>query len=260
MLRIEKLPEYSEPSIRQPPAPRFDIRGRAIELMKSPLLRTCLVLALGIHSSLAQQQVSPRPNPARLIEAITAFAKQDAETGGIVFTGSSSIRRWPQLKESFPGLPVVNLGFGGSIANDLIVFFETIITRHEPKLVVIYTGGNDLNEKLSVEESVADYTKFLNMIHDRFPDTRVIITSVKIAQRRVLQIPSVHALNQQLEAWCSGKDWVRFVDCTTYLADSDGQPISSFYIEDHLHLSPEGYAKWTGILEPVLREEWEKVN
>src|SRR5579859_3047551 len=32
----------------------------------------------------------------------------------IVFVGSSSIRFWSSLKEDFPGLPVVNRGFGGS--------------------------------------------------------------------------------------------------------------------------------------------------
>src|SRR4051812_8512091 len=34
--------------------------------------------------------------------------------GGIVFVGSSSIRRWTTLAADFPGLPVINRGFGGS--------------------------------------------------------------------------------------------------------------------------------------------------
>jgi lysophospholipase L1-like esterase len=218
------------------------------------LLAACLI------SSAAAQIPTPRPNPARFIGEITAFAKQEPEKGGIVFTGSSSIRLWPRLKEEFPGLPVVNRGFGGSVANDLIVYFETLITRHEPKLIVTYTGGNDLNEKLSVEESLADYTTFLTMVHDRFPQTRVILTSVKISPNRALQIPSAHALNRQLQDWCAGKDWLRFLDCTSYLADAAGQPIPGYYVGDRLHLSAEGYAKWKTILDPVLREEWEKVK
>lgn len=227
--------------------------------MKSASLRSLWILGFCSLGALAHEP-TPRPNPARFVDEITAFAQQDPEKGGIVFTGSSSIRLWPRLKEQFAGLPVVNRGFGGSVANDLIVFFETIVTRHEPKLVVTYTGGNDLNEKLSVEESLADYTKFLTLVHERFPATRVIVTSVKIAPQRALQIPSVHALNQQLDAWCAGKDWVRFVDCTTSLADPTGQPIARYFVDDRLHLSPEGYAKWKEILDPVLREEWEKVK
>lgn len=239
--------------------------------MSSTFLCSLLVLALGIHGVIAQradqaqqavpsQQPTPRPNPARFSGEIAAFANQEPEKGGIVFTGSSSIRLWSALKQDFPGLPVVNRGFGGCVSNDMIVYFDTIVARHEPKLLVTYCGGNDIEEKLSVQEAFEDYTKFLTLAHERLPKTHVILTSVKIAPRRAHQIPQVHELNQRLEAWCVGKDWLRYVDCTTYLADSTDQPIPGYYVGDRLHLSPEGYAKWHSILDPVVREEWEKVK
>lgn len=227
--------------------------------MKPVFLRSLLILSLGLNAALAQAP-TPRPNPARFVGEITAFAKQPSETGGIVFTGSSSIRLWPDLKQDFSDLPVVNRGFGGSVANDLIVYFETVITRHAPKLVVVYTGGNDLHEKLSVDEALGDYTAFLKMVHDRFPQTRIILTSVKIAPSRSLEIPSVHALNVRLQAWCTDKNWLRYIDCTSYLADPQGQPMLSYYRDDQLHLSATGYAQWRSILEPVVREEWAKVS
>ena len=37
----------------------------------------------------------------------------------ILFTGSSSIRMWKNLQESFPGYNVLNRGFGGSTLADL---------------------------------------------------------------------------------------------------------------------------------------------
>lgn len=226
--------------------------------MHSIFLRSLLVLSICLQSAHALEP-TPRPNPARFVGEITAFAKQEAEKGGIVFTGSSNIRLWTSLKEDFPGLPVLNRGFGGCLANDLVVFFETLITRHEPKLIVAYAGGNDLQEKLTVQEAFDDYTRFLTMTHDRFPKARVILNSVKIAPRRALQIPQVHEFNQRLEAWAAAKDWVRFLDSTSYLADSSGQPIPSYFRDDHLHLNDSGYAKWQSILDPVLREEWAKV-
>lgn len=226
--------------------------------MKSVFL-SLLVLVLG-HPAAFAADPTPRPNPARLVGEITTFAKQEPEKGGIVFTGSSSIRLWSHLKEDFPDLPVVNRGFGGSVANDLIVYFETLITRNDPKLVVVYTGGNDLHEKLSVDEALNDYVAFLKMVHDRFPLTRVILASVKIAPSRALEIPSVNALNIRLQEWCSDKDWLRYVDSTSCLADPQGQPTVSYYREDRLHLNDTGYAQWKAILDPVLREEWAKVR
>ena len=203
---------------------------------------------------------TPRPDPALFAGEIVALGKQEPVKGGIVFTGSSSIRLWPHLDEDFPGLPVVNQGFGGSVANDLIVYFDTVVARHEPKVIVTYTGTNDLDKKLTVDEAFEDYTKFLNMVHERFPDTRVIITSIKIAPVRAGQIPSVHALNDKLDSWCTDKNWVRFLDCTRYLADENGEPIDSMFRADQLHLSPVGYAHWLIILDPVLREEWKKAG
>ncbi len=223
------------------------------------LLRHLLILSMGASAAVASEP-TPRPDPARFAGEIAAFAQQDADKGGIVFAGSSSIRLWPHLKEDFPGLPVLNRGFGGCVANDLVVYFDTVVARHEPKLLVTYAGGNDLNEKLTVDEAFADYTKFLNLTHERFPKTRVILTSVKIAPRRALEIPQVHKLNLRLQAWTNGKDWLRYIDATSYLADSQDQPIGAYFRDDNLHLNDAGYAKWQAILAPVLREEWEKVS
>lgn len=206
------------------------------------------------------QEATPRPDPARFAGEISAFAKEVPETGGIVFVGSSSIRRWASLREDFKGLPVINRGFGGSVANDLIVHFENVVARHEPKLLVTYTGGNDLALQLSVDEAFDDYVRFLSITHERFPKTPVILTSVKIAPMRANQVARVHELNQRLEKWAVDRKWVRFVDCTRYLADGDGAPKVDYFVGDLIHLNAAGYARWREILEPVVREEWEKVK
>jgi len=201
-----------------------------------------------------------RPNPERYAEAIAAFAEQEAATGGIVFTGSSSIKRWNTLATDFPDLPVLNRGFGGSIANDLIAHFDTIIARHQPRIVVVYTGGNDIATGLSPEIALQDYSRFLEKVHERFPKTQVIVNSVKIAESRITQMPDVHALNRLLKTWCAEKNWVRYIDTSSFLADDQGQPIPDYYVSDKLHLSEAGYAEWVKRLDPVLREEWNKVK
>jgi lysophospholipase L1-like esterase len=224
-------------------------------------IRFFLALALLVSQlSQAQTAATPRPKPERFAKDIAAFAKQEAAQGGIVFTGSSSIRRWTTLSQDFPDLPVLNRGFGGSVANDLIVYADTVVFRHAPKILVTYTGSNDLNARLSPQEALEDYTRFLDLVHAKLPATKVILTSVKISLKRVSQIPQVEALNKLLENWAKNKPWVRYVDCTRYLADDQGQPIRRFFVDDLLHLSPEGYAEWTKILSPILHEEWAKVQ
>jgi lysophospholipase L1-like esterase len=227
--------------------------------MNSICRRILLIFSLASHCAFADGP-TPRPNPERFAGEIAAFARQEPEKGGIVFTGSSSIRLWSALKEDFSGLPVVNRGFGGCVSNDLIVHFDTLIARHEPKLIVTYVGGNDIAEKLTVQEAFDDYTKFLALAHDRFPKTRIILNSIKFAPKRALQIPQVRELNHRLKTWAADKNWLRFLDSTRFLAGPGDQPDPAYFREDQLHLNAAGYAKWRAILEPVVREEWAKVH
>src|SRR3954470_24515897 len=85
-------------------------------------------------------------NSSQWEREISAFEAQDKTNlppkGCVVFVGSSSIRLWKNLPATFPSLPVVNRGFGGSQLADSVNFANRIVTRYEPRQVVIYAGGN----------------------------------------------------------------------------------------------------------------------
>jgi hypothetical protein len=88
-----------------------------------------LLIALGLAgacTSAPQSDVAARSAPTvrrlpfsvdRSEAEIRRFEESDRTTpppaGGIVFVGSSSIRMWRSLESDFPGLPVLNRGFGG---------------------------------------------------------------------------------------------------------------------------------------------------
>ena len=71
------------------------------------------------------------PDPKRFSNEIESqlkeapFKKSDREL--IVFTGSSSIRFWMNLKDDFIEYDVLNRGFGGSIFSDLNFFIEDLV-------------------------------------------------------------------------------------------------------------------------------------
>ena len=68
--------------------------------------------------------------PQRWESAIAEFEAEDRANppaeDGIIFLGSSSIRMW-DVKKWFPGLPVVNRGFGGSQIADSLFYAERIV-------------------------------------------------------------------------------------------------------------------------------------
>ena len=66
----------------------------------------------------ARATLAPAPDPTRFEPEIRAFEAADRASppplGGVVFIGSSSIQHWSHVAADFPGVPVLNRGFGGS--------------------------------------------------------------------------------------------------------------------------------------------------
>ncbi|MCA9079413.1 MAG: hypothetical protein KDA58_02595, partial [Planctomycetaceae bacterium] len=119
--------------------------------------------------------------------AIAAFERQDREDppqpGGVLFLGSSSIRMW-KLDESFPGMRVVNRGFGGSEIIDSVHFFERIVVPHAPRCVVFYAGDNDIAHDTAPEQVHANFEAFVGLLHKHLPETRLVYVPIKPSLKR----------------------------------------------------------------------------
>src|SRR5262245_48520775 len=80
---------------------------------------------------------------------------------GILFTGSSTIRRWTTLAQDFPSQPVINRGVGGSEVVDITHFADRIVFPYEPKMIFFRSGGNDIHAGNSAEQTFADFKEFV---------------------------------------------------------------------------------------------------
>ncbi|MGB3144030.1 MAG: G-D-S-L family lipolytic protein, partial [Maribacter sp.] len=92
----------------------------------------------------------------------------DSERETIVFTGSSSVRFWKTLQQNFPDWQILNTGFGGSQASDLLVFLDDLVLSYNPSKVFIYEGDNDLwakkrpNQVITTTEEIIQRIKAKN--------------------------------------------------------------------------------------------------
>jgi lysophospholipase L1-like esterase len=205
-----------------------------------------------------------RPDPARFAKDIAKFDADDAANppakGGIVFTGSSSVRFW-DVKEAFPDLPVLNRGFGGSVSNDLVTYADKVILRYEPKILVLFTGTNDIHARLTPDEVLGDYTKLLDLVHEKLPKTRVLVHALRTGPVRIAELETVEKFNGLLKAWCVDKPWIRWFDVPKTLVKEGNAPLDEkLYRADRLHLNADGYKLWNADFSPGLHEEWNRVK
>jgi lysophospholipase L1-like esterase len=196
-----------------------------------------------------------KPEFARWEKEIAAFEKRDREEpppkNPIVFVGSSSIRRW-DLSKSFPGVPTLNRGFGGSHLADSVHFAPRIVLKYEPRLIVLYAGDNDIAAGKTPERVAADFREFVALVHDKLPKTRIVYICIKPSLLRWKLIDKIRQANALIEAECKKNEHVLYLDVATPMLGDDGKPRKELFAADGLHLSARGYELWARLLRPHL--------
>jgi len=195
-------------------------------------------------------------DPHRWDKQIAAFEKADQEKAppknGILFVGSSSIRYW-KVEKSFPGMPVINRGFGGSEISDSIFFADRIIIKHQPRIIVFYAGDNDLAKGKSGQQVVADYRTFVKKIRTSLPKTKIIFVAIKPSIARWKLIEKIRQTNKEISRITTTDPLQVFLDIDTPMIGSDGKPKPELFLKDGLHLNVAGYKLWNSLLSPLLK-------
>ena len=226
--------------------------------MPSLFLRLLTGLALAFAPALRADDKAPaKPhNFAQWENEIAAFEKADAQTppdkGGIVFVGSSSIRLWKTLAEDFPQHRVLNRGFGGSEIADSVHFADRIVLPYAPRMVVLYAGGNDLNNGRQPEEVFADFKAFAEKVRAALPAAGLAYISSAGNPARWAQVEKVRALNGLIAAYLKEQPNTKFIDVFTRMLGDDGLPKPDIFVADKLHMNPDGYKIWTEVIRPLL--------
>jgi len=214
-----------------------------------------LIVLAGLAISAAAQVAPADPN--RWEPEIQKFEAEDKAKGlvkgGNVFIGASSIARWTNLAESFPDRKVVNRGFGGSEMAHAAQYASRVVVPHAPRVVVLYSGENDLNRGVSPQTVFASYKKFYDTVHGALPNTRLVVVSLKPSLARWKIRNEMHETNKMIHTHCAAAKNCVYVDVWPPMLGKDGTPKPELFVEDGLHMTPAGYTIWTAILAPHLK-------
>jgi lysophospholipase L1-like esterase len=193
--------------------------------------------------------------PARFVKEMAAFAEKDRagmpEPGGVVFLGSSSIRIW-KVGEAFPGVNVINRGFGGSQIFDSVNYFDRVVKPYKPAMVVFYAGDNDIAAGKTPERVAGDLEKLIGLIRGEVPECRVVVIGIKPSISRWRMIEKMREANRLMEGVVKRDGKSDFVSVEEEMLGADGKPRPELFMKDGLHMSAAGYEIWNKKLRPYV--------
>ncbi|MEI7488240.1 MAG: GDSL-type esterase/lipase family protein [Chryseobacterium sp.] len=190
---------------------------------------------------------------------IQNFKKLDQENAppkdAILLVGSSSFTKSTDVANYFPDKTIINRGFGGSRLTDLNYYANDLLSPYQPKQIIVYCGENDFadNHKLKANEVVNRYKTFYKKIREKFPNIEVDYISIKYSPSRESLWPQMKEANKKIAAFMKKEPNAEFIDITKAMEDANGNVRKELFVEDMLHMTPEGYQIWTKVMNPYMK-------
>ena len=182
-------------------------------------------------------------------------------TESILAIGSSSMRMWSTIKQDLAPLPVFNRAFGGSVTKDTVEAVPVLVIPYKPKVILYYCGDNDLGSASTpFDVPVNGFKNFVAAVRKDLPNVHFVYMSIKPSPKRTDSWPNAQKANAALKEWCAKDPLMTFIDVGTTLLDDKGVPLPELYREDHLHMQPAGYVRWTAVIKPVLEKVWAEAS
>lgn len=193
---------------------------------------------------------------SQFIDEVIAIQKKydslwDASKETIVFTGSSSVRIWHDLQERFPNHQIINSGFGGSQASDLLQHCQALILDYKPKKVFIYEGDNDIAAGKNSKEIIKDIQAIISKIRTQNSATKVVLIAAKPSIARWGLKRDYKKLNRKFKSLSRKDADLLYVDVWKPMLEKR-KIKEDIFIEDGLHMNAKGYEIWYETIRPFL--------
>ena len=172
----------------------------------------------------------------------------------ILFTGSSSIRLWTDIKTDMAPWNVIQRGYGGAKMSDYIAYADRIFKPHRIQAAVFFiandiTGAKDVK---TPEEVRKLFLRVLKIFRKSHPDTPFFYIEITPTPLRWKSWPLIAKGNELVKQECSRHRNTYFISTSAAFLNEKGEPRSELFKADKLHQNSDGYKIWSGIIKADL--------
>ncbi len=161
----------------------------------------------------------------------------------IIFIGDS-ITEGFDLKKYFPSFNIINEGISGNSTIDIINRLDQSIFRHNPDVVFLLIGTNDIDvPSLPNDEVIYNIKKIIKTIQKKLKHVKLYVQSIypvfydmnplSVGKRKNKDILYINEKIKNIKN-------ITYIDMDVILSDENGN-LNKLYTYDGLHISDLGY-------------------
>lgn len=173
-------------------------------------------------------------------EIITFVEPDFIQSIDILFTGSSTIAFWPDLDKSFATYHLINTAASGTNIDALLENKETRIFKYNPSFFIFYYGDNDMYV-YDVDTYLKKFKRLMKEFKIRRPNSIVLLISIKPSPKRSEKFSQYKKINSYMSKYHSINPLCHYIDIWTPILRNPQNVDSTYFKEDLLHLSNNGY-------------------
>jgi lysophospholipase L1-like esterase len=195
-------------------------------------------------------------------DRLDALAEKDEADppakNGVEFVGSSMFEGWTEVAAHMAPMSAFNRAIGGSKTADILSHLDQLVLQYEPKVVVLYSGINDVGEGVSSEAAAENIRKIIEGIQADLPETEVVYIPILDTTNRPNVAELITDANNRVVSYAEGNARVTVVDISAALVNENGDTRPEFLAGDGHHYNETAYEAMARVVKPVVEKIWSR--
>ncbi len=120
--------------------------------------------------------------------------------------------------------------------------------------IVLFIANDIIGEENDKTPDEVQYlaNEVFKVIRRKYADVPVFYIATTPTPLRWEAWPGIKEANDKIRQLCESGENLYFINTDFAFLGNDGLPVDSLFLQDRLHLNPEGYFVWKGLIKDQL--------